>query len=577
MFSVVPSAAGPPKSEKRRLEPRAADGIPERGKRPSSRRFSHITCARLWIRVQIDAALLNPLGYLQAVAWRMRGLRVRSRNRIASLAGRSPFAYRFWIACREAQIQSRLRDPSPHLVPKILPVIDCTSGNGDVNATLASLPNDIRPVVVGGPSILGANGIATIADLGSELKQDEVWICPIQAGDRLAEGAFSIYGEAIAHAPQSRLFYGDDDLLTGQCERTEPHFKPDWNPELFKHHDFLTGASVIKCSRADLQDIQGQNWANVLVHRSLERCPEPQHVRHVLHHRHSRPAPIVPLKPTNLHLGPHPSVTVIIPTRNRADLLRTCIDGLMRANYPDLHVIIIDNESDEPETIAMLEGLRGQGCSVVSVAGPFNFSALNNVAAKQARGEFLCFLNNDVEMIDLDWLALLVRQAARPGIGAVGARLLYPDRTVQHAGVFTGIGGGAAHAHRFQREEDPGYFYRAHLPQRVSAVTAACLVVSREKFLSAGGFDEENFPVAFNDVDLCLKLNQMGWQSFYEPRATLIHHESKSRGSDTSSEKRARFARELAALKQKWRTHELKDPYHHPNLSPFSEQFVIAI
>jgi len=575
--SVVSPAVDPPKLDEGDLQPRSADSSSRLTYRLTPRRFGHLTCVSLWLRVQIDAALMDPLGYLRAAMWRMRGLRVRSRNRIASLAGRSRFAYRFWIACREPEIRSRAAGRSPQMGPKILPVIDCTRGGGDINETLASLPPHVRPVVVGDASARIASGIQTLGDLGLEFEDEEVWICPIPEGDRLAEGAFSIYTQAIARSPQSQLFYGDDDLLTDWGERTQPHFKPDWNPELFEHHDFLTGASLIKCRRADLQDLQPENWANVLVRRSLERCPEPQHVHHILHHRHFRPDPVVPLKPADLRSGPHPSVTVVIPTRNRADLLRTCIDGVMRANYPDLDVIIIDNESDEPDTIAMLEGLRGQGCSVVSVAGPFNFSALNNVAVKQARGEFLCFLNNDVEMIDRDWLALLVRQATRPGIGAVGARLLYPDRTVQHAGVFTGIGGGAAHAHRFQREEDRGYFHRAHLPQRVSAVTAACLVVAREKFLSVGGFDEENFPVAFNDVDLCLKLNQTGWQTFYEPRATLIHHESKSRGSDTSSEQRARFARELAALKQKWRTHELKDPYHHPNLSPFSEQFVIAI
>ena len=169
-------------------------------------------------------------------------------------------------------------------------------------------------------------------------------------------------------------------------------------------------------------------------------------------------------------------------------------------------------------------------------------------------GDLLCFLNNDVEMVDDDWLSMMVRQALRPEIGAVGARLLYPDRTIQHAGVYMGIGGGAGHGHRFLRDDDAGYFERARLPQQVSAVTAACLVVKREKFLAVGGFDEVDFPVAFNDVDLCLKLNERGWQSFYEPRATLIHHESKSRGSDRARPNKARFAGELAALKRKWQT-----------------------
>jgi GT2 family glycosyltransferase len=283
----------------------------------------------------------------------------------------------------------------------------------------------------------------------------------------------------------------------------------------------------------------------------------------------AKPAPLLPADP--------PSVTAIVPTRNRCDLLRNCIEGVRRTDYPRLDVIVVDNESDEPESLAYLREIANSGIRVIRAEGPFNYSALNNAAAAIAGGDLLCFLNNDVEMLDADWLALLVAQAIRPGIGAVGARLLYADRTVQHAGVFTGIGGGAGHGHRLLGENEPGYFRRAQLPQRVSAVTAACLVVERDKFLAVGGFDEETFPVAFNDVDLCLKLNERGWQSFYEPRATLIHHESKSRGSDSHKANRARFAEELAALKRKWRTDERPDPFHHPCLSPFCEQFLIAV
>jgi len=238
---------------------------------------------------------------------------------------------------------------------------------------------------------------------------------------------------------------------------------------------------------------------------------------------------------------------------------------------------VIDNGSDDPETIDFLQGLDTAGTRVLRIAGPFNYSALNNAAVAVAGGEVLCFLNNDIEMIAGDWLSMMVRQALRADIGAVGARLLYRDGTVQHAGVYTGIGGGAGHAHRYQDAEATGYFERARLPQRISAVTGACLVVAKEKFLAVGGFDEKNFPVAFNDVDLCLKLNARGWQSFYEPRATLIHHESKSRGSDSAKGNRARFADELAALKRIWATDIQRDPYHHPHLSPFCEQFLISV
>jgi GT2 family glycosyltransferase len=317
-------------------------------------------------------------------------------------------------------------------------------------------------------------------------------------------------------------------------------------------------------------------WADALLSQMLKSGLEPVHVPMMLHHRCLRPAPKIPALPAEL-LHNAPEVSAIIPTRNHVALLRHCIEGVERADYPNVEILVVDNGSDDPETLAYLEQKEAAGHKVLRRPGPFNFSVLNNEAVQQASGAMLCFLNNDVEMIDQNWLALLMRQAVRPQIGAVGAMLLYPDRTIQHAGVYLGIGGGAGHAHRFLREEDTGYFDRARLPQLVSAVTAACMVVDRDKFLEVGGFDETLFPVAFNDVDLCLKLNSRGWQSFYEPRAKLIHHESKSRGSDSSRSNRARFAGELQALKTKWQTDRQRDPFHHPELSPYSEQFVVAI
>lgn len=523
----------------------------------------------------MDAVLLDPLGYLRAVAWRIRGLRVRSRHKIAGLAGKSRFAYQFWIACREPEIRTKATARLHWPIPKILPVIDCRNSRADITPTLESLPPGMQALVLGNPSDSYSRVIESIGSL-LELEGDEVWICPIFAGDRLARGAFSIYAEAIARAPQTALHYGDDDLIDGKGERAQPHFKPDWNPELFEHHDFLTGACLIRCGRGDLQNLHPVNWANALVRRALERS-EPQHVHHILHHRRFRPQPILPQRPADLMAGHQPSVTVIVPTRDRADLLQKCIDGLDRTDYPDVCLLVVDNESHEPETVSLLRELENKGTKVIRVPGAFNFSALNNRAVDHVQSDLLCFLNNDIEMINGDWLALLVRQAIRPEIGAVGARLLYPDGTLQHAGVFTGIGGGAAHGHRFQKPGAHGYFARALLPQRVSAVTAACLVVSRDKFLAVGGFDEKNFPVAFNDVDLCLRLNEHGWQSFYEPRAVLVHHESKTRGSDRDKSNRQRFAEELAALKRKWQTDEQIDPFHHPNLSRFCEQFVIAV
>lgn len=506
----------------------------------------------------------------------MRRLRVRSRNRMAALAGRSPHAYALWIERHERTAEV---PPAAATGIAIHPLIDCRHGDAGLEKTLRSLGASglaAQPIMIGGGQRDGILTIASPRELPELLTGTHDWLLPMRAGDELAEGAFEIYVAAAAQASRAGVIYADDDLIEAG-KRHGPHFKPDWNPELFEHHDFLTGSAIIRAERGWLADLPNDGWAPALIRSAITHGGVPAHLARVLHHRHSRPGPIVPCKPADLSSETAPSVTAIIPTRDRHELLRTCIEGLERTDYPAIQTIVVDNGSSEQDSLDYLSELESRGVQILRVPGPFNYSVLNNAAVRQARGELLCFLNNDVEMTDPDWLSLLVRQAIRPDIGAVGARLLYPDGTIQHAGVFTGIGGGAGHAHRFLKADEPGYFERARLPQRVSAVTGACMVVARDKFLAAGGFDEERFPVAFNDVDLCLKLNARGWQSFYEPRATLIHHESKSRGSDSSRMNRARFAGELAALKRVWNTDQVRDPYHHPHLSPFCEQFLVGI
>lgn len=527
-------------------------------------------CAKLWLRVNADAFRYDPAGYLQAVGWRVRRLRLRSRNRMAALAGRSPFAYAYWMACIEPGLAAPARPDGSE--PEVICVIDCSRGRGGLDRTLASLPH------AQGALVIGREGDpAPAAALKPVVEDGPRWLCIIECGDTLAPDALPVYRAAAAKAGEARLVYADDDLIDEDGRRREPHFKPDWNPELFDNHDYLGGSCIVQVRSADLDELPAKAWAEALLARALAKAKPPVHVHRLLHHRRSRPEPVVPAKPLDVVPQPAPLVSVIIPTRNAASLLAECLKGVAEANYPATEMIVVDNGSDEPDALELLRSAAEQGAKIVTAPGPFNYSVLNNRAVREATGDILCFLNNDVEMTDPDWLALLVRQAVREDIGAVGARLLYPDGTVQHAGVFTGIGGGAAHAHRLERPGEEGYFLRSRLPQRVSAVTGACLVVASEKFTTVGGFDEENFPVAFNDVDLCLKLNARGWQSFYEPRATLIHHESKSRGSDRLKANRARFADELAALKRKWGTDQRPDPYHHPHLSPFTEQFLIGV
>ena len=537
------------------------------------KRWRHwLSVARLLLLVHVDALRLDPFGYLWAMLWRLRGFKVRAQNRIAPLIGSSRHAYQLWMARREASEPVGVSETRP---VEIIPVIDCRAGS-DLEATFASIAKggNVQPILIGGQVLASGRQVNHPRDLVQHLPKGG-WICPMEAGDLLAPGALCDYARATDDFPTVQLIYADDDLIDANGRRHSPHFKPQWNAELFRHHDFLSAASVAYAQPETLAALPDDGWVEILVAEAIDRVP-PVHLPRMLHHRRSRPAPTVPAKPIGPLANP-PSVSAIIPTRNHAALLRSCIEGLEKTDYPQIEVVIVDNGSEEPDAIHLLHQLKARGHTVLARPGPFNYSRLNNEAVRYTRGRALCFLNNDVEMIDRDWLSQLVRQAMRPNVGAVGAMLLYPDRTIQHAGVYLGIGGGAGHAHRYLAENEPGYFDRARLPQMVSAVTAACMVLDREKFLAVGGFEESLFPVAFNDVDLCLKLNARGWQSFYEPRARLVHHESKSRGHDSLRHNRSRFAGELAALKAKWHTDCRRDPFHHPELSPHSERFVVAV
>lgn len=519
----------------------------------------------LWLRfgVELHAFASAPATWLAAAWWRLRRKRLRARWLLAPLIGSAPGAYRLWMARNESASASSRADARP-----IVAIVDPEgAGEAALDVTLRSLADEGISALVGLPA-----ETATSIDWATS-----PWLMPITAGDKLARGAAAAYRNAVAES-DARVAYADDDLAGPAGSRFAPHFKPGWNAELQRYHDMLSGAAILRPTRAEFEKVfegagQGADWPRRLA-ETLAAEPPPVHVPRVLHHRHARPHPQVPAA---LASGPLPRVSVIIPTRNRADLLRTCLAGLTATEYPGLEIIVVDNDSDEPETLALLESLDPASVRVLRHPGPFNFSALNNRAAAEAGGQLLCLLNNDIEVLEPDWLATLATQAQRPEVGAVGARLLYPDGRIQHAGVALGLGGGTGHVHRLLRPDDEGYFRRHALPQYVTAVTAACLVVTKDKFMAVGGLDERNFPIAFNDVDLCMKLNARGWQSFYEPRATLVHHESVSRGFDRDPAGAARLAGETAALKRKWVPEGTVDRFHHPALSSASEIFVVAL
>lgn len=513
--------------------------------------------------VHLDAARRSPRPWLTALWWRVLGKRVRSRSQFGPLLGASPRAYTLWLH-DERKPALTYRDD--------LPAITVVVGEGPKrDETVCSAKKE-------GFQVLCATSEVFTGERGPNTS---LWLMWLEAGDLLAAGAGSTYRAAAATALHTRLIYADDDVEDVRGRRAHPHFKPEWNRELLRHHDYVTGAGIVRVEGAEFRAALTQGTVANLVHEvAINSIPqEVLRLPHVLHHRRARPVPRLQAAPA-VHEGQMPKITVIIPTRNRVDLLRTCIDGLARTDYPDLEVIVVDNGSDDPATLEYLAELPPPQFRVLRDDGAFNFSRLNNRAAQLAAGELLCLYNNDIEVIEPDWLKIMAVQALRPEVGAVGACLLYPDGRIQHAGVVLGICGGAAHAHRLLSPKAEGYFRRHALPQFVSAVTAACLVVRRESFEAVGGLDEDNFAVAFNDVDLCMRLNQRGWQSLYEPRATLIHHESVSRGLDRDPVGATRLAGELAALKARWGTGDMErqvDPFHHPQLSRYSERFAIRL
>jgi O-antigen biosynthesis protein len=269
-------------------------------------------------------------------------------------------------------------------------------------------------------------------------------------------------------------------------------------------------------------------------------------------------------------------VSIVIPTRDRVDLLRPCIESLMRRTERiAFEVIVVDNGSREPETLAYFETLRGLGCRVLPADIPFNYSRLNNLAVAEARHDLVLLLNNDVEIIEEGWLREMALELEDPATGIVGATLLWPSRLVQHGGVVLGPHFAAAHAFNDRLDGEGGYDDQLLVPRSQSAVTAACLLIRRSDYQAVGGLDELAFPVAFNDVDLCLKIRARGQSVVVTPRARLLHKESASRGDDhLTHEKRARSRKELLALRERWAGVLAEDPFYNPNLSldlyPFS-------
>jgi GT2 family glycosyltransferase len=445
--------------------------------------------------------------------------------------------------------------------------------------------------------------------------QESLWVLPVAAEHRFAPQALHRFRQALRWHPQALVLYADEDMITSGGRRHTPRFRPAWNPDLLLSDPEFSHCWLI---RADLWShalralaCSGQlPTLHALVLEATARCgPEaivhlPEILLHRLESRSVQPrgsaasaAAVeahlrrrghlvrVEARPGGGHRlhwplpAPPPLVSVIIPTRDRLDLLSRCLETLRNASAggPPCEWLVIDNGSREPATLAYLADLEQQGVRLLRRPGPFNYAALNNEAAALARGDLLAFLNNDVEAPEPGWLAELAAQALRPGIGAVGARLLYPDGSIQHAGVVLGIGGVAGHAHKYLSADAPGYELRLRLVHNVSAVTGAALVIRRDLFNEVGGFDAELFAVNYNDVDLCLRLMRAGYRNLYCPDAVLIHHESRSRGVPTAGPAYDQWQCERSAMLRRWGALLEADPHYSPHLSLHEENFSLAL
>jgi len=447
------------------------------------------------------------------------------------------------------------------------------------------------------------------------------FIALMGAEDQLPIHALYQIAETINAHPNTDLIYTDEDRLDANGQRIDPYFKSDWNPDLFYSQNFIRHLAVYRRRVVDniggfCSDYPGNEDYDFAL-RFIEQIDEARihHIPKILYHQSTGSVPIPSLS-LNSHIninstscqalqahferlgqsvkvvdaiGGHtrviyplpnkpPLVSLIIPTRDKLELLRGTVDGLLnKTDYQNIEIIIMDNGSVELDTLDYLTKIQqNRKISVIRDAAPFNYSRLNNLGVSRANGDIIGLINNDLEVISAEWLTEMVSHALRPKIGAVGAKLYYTNNTLQHAGVIVGLGGMAGHGFKFLAREAPGYYWRPFLIQNYSAVTAACLIMRRKVFEEVGWLAEKHLKVAFNDVDLCLRIREHGYRIVWTPYAELYHLESASRGVDDTPAKFLRLQQELKYMNSRWGETLLNDPYYNPNLTLEYEDLSLA-
>jgi GT2 family glycosyltransferase len=465
--------------------------------------------------------------------------------------------------------------------------------------------------------IRGKNGgIAVASNEALGLARGD-WVTFLDHDDELKEDALFWVAQSICNRPETVIIYTDEDKIDELGNRFDPHFKPEWNPELLLSYNYFCHLLAI---RKDLIEQVGGFRAGFdgaqdydLVLRCIAEAGQKnlQHIPRILYHWRAHlnsTAQDMGSKPKaqeagrtalaeylhrqgikgtvsciNSHyrvkyaLNVKPKVSILIPTRDQPNVLRLCVDSLReKTEYQNYEIILIDNNTTDAHASALLRKYESNGLTVLRDNKLFNYSRLNNIGAKRAKGDLLLLLNNDIEVKNGDWLENMVIEICQKNVGVVGAKLVYPDGRLQHGGVILGVGGIAGHAHKYLSSSLPGYFSRAQVRQEISAVTAACMLIRKELFHKVKGLDEVNLKVAFNDVDLCLRAREEGWRVVWTPFAELLHHESASRGPENTPEKHARFVSEITFMKNKWGKKLFNDTHYNPNLTLESEDFSLA-
>jgi GT2 family glycosyltransferase len=427
--------------------------------------------------------------------------------------------------------------------------------------------------------------------------------------DTLAPFALFEVARALNDWPDADILYSDEDFIDESgLHRFEPTFKPAWSPDVLRGHNYVCHFAVYRRELLNrLGGVRGEfdgAQDHDLILRASECARRIVHIPRVLYHWRRHPGSTayhIDVKPgagaaarraVSEHLerlgiagrvetnpdgitcavrlaNPHrPLVSVLIPNRDSCDVLETCLKSVVAADYQHLEILIIENNSTDAATFRYYDDAaeRDRRIRVLNWPGPFNYAAMHNWAVRQAQGEVLLLLNNDVEARHPDWIERMLEHAVRDEVGAVGAKLYFPDGRIQHGGIVVGIGGIAAHLYRGDPQDFPGDHQRLLVPQNLSALTAACLMLRKEVYRQVGGFDE-SLAVTFNDVDLCLRIRQLDKLIVWTPYSRLWHHESLTRGSDDTPDKMIRAMREARVFREKWAQFLAEgDPYYNPNL-----------